>query len=728
MGERLHSQRGFTMRLYFLAAILASALSLPPSLCSAQTDNAVSRADSSDGLLVGAAIVDVTPQQFPVLVNGGFMPRSASEVKTKVNARSIVVQSGSERIALVVVDSCMIPKQLIDHVKQRATQETKLKRDQIMISATHTHTAPSAFAALGTPADETYIPFLREQLVESLVQAEANLQPARYGWGAADASQFTALRRWILRPDRIREDPFGNPTVRASMHTARNIEDVTGPSGPEDPELSMIAFETLEGKPIAALANFSMHYYGDRPISADYFGLFCAGLERHVSSKREPSKDDERPFVAVLSHGCSGDIWRRDYATWSGEDPTTIDSYTDGLLGITTELYDSIDYQTTSSIAMAEARIPLRYRVPDKQRLEWGQRTMEQFKDGKPGSQTEVYAMEQVLLHEMQQTEVVVQGIRIGDIAIATTPNETYALTGLKIKARSPLTKTMVIELANGADGYIPPPEQHQLGGYNTWAARSAGLEEQAEPKIAATAISLLEQVSQKPRRQFEQSAGQAAQKRLEAHPAAYLRLHEMEGPVAIDSSPNGHHGIVESGVVFFLEGPQNAAFADSGDVNRCAHFAGGRIRMQLGSIGASYSVEMSIWNGMPVAARDTTGWFFSRDFPDALSNRGDHVGIGGTATQPGRLIFRHGNHDPVQGKTELKRWTWNRILFVRDGGQVRVYLNGNPEPEIDTKVESFALSDSVFIGGRSDNDANFEGRIDEVTVFNRAIQSGDLQ
>ena len=48
----------------------------------------------------------------------------------------------------------------------------------------------------------------------------------------------------------------------------------------------------------------------------------------------------------------------------------------------------------------------------------------------------------------------------IGDVAITTTPNETYALTGLKLKAKSPLPKTMVIELANGADGYIPPPEQ----------------------------------------------------------------------------------------------------------------------------------------------------------------------------------------------------------------------------------------------------------------------------
>jgi hypothetical protein len=90
----------------------------------------------------------------------------------------------------------------------------------------------------------------------------------------------------------------------------------------------------------------------------------------------------------------------------------------------------------------------------------------------------------------------VVQALRIGDIGIATTPNETYAITGLKIKAASPLPHNMVIELANGGDGYIPPPEMHAWGGYNTWAARSAGLEVMAEPKITQAAIGLLEEVS----------------------------------------------------------------------------------------------------------------------------------------------------------------------------------------------------------------------------------------
>ena len=77
----------------------------------------------------------------------------------------------------------------------------------------------------------------------------------------------------------------------------------------------------------------------------------------------------------------------------------------------------------------------------------------------------------------------------------------------------------MVIELANGGDGYIPPPEQHLLGGYNTWPARSAGLEIQAEPKITETALGLLEKTAGRPRREFKQSRGTAADAILKANP-----------------------------------------------------------------------------------------------------------------------------------------------------------------------------------------------------------------
>jgi hypothetical protein len=91
--------------------------------------------------------------------------------------------------------------------------------------------------------------------------------------------------------------------------------------------------------------------------------------------------------------------------------------------------------------------------------------------------------------------------LRIGELGIAAIPNEVFGITGLKLKAQSPLQPLLNMELANGAEGYIPPPEQHRLGGYTTWPARTAGLEVEAEPKIVEALVKLLEEVSGQQRR-----------------------------------------------------------------------------------------------------------------------------------------------------------------------------------------------------------------------------------
>lgn len=675
-------------------------------------------------LQAGAVVVDVTPPKFPVLVNGGMLSRTADQVKTPVSARSLVLSDGKETLAIVVVDSCMMPRPLLDDAKKLASTKTGIRPDRILISATHTHTAPSSMGCLGTDADPDYVPYLRAKLVEAIAAAKANLRPATVGWADFDASEYTALRRWIRRPDRIAEDPFGNLTVRANMHAGRNWDDVTGESGPEDPTFSLLSFRGKDDKPIAVLANFSMHYFGDQALSADYYGLFCNGLKERVAK-------DAPEFVALLSHGCSGDIWRRDYTKPEGSqgEDYTIDRFANELADLAAKAYDSITY-SDGELAMAEARLPMKYRVPDKQRLEWAQRIVEEMGDRLPKTQTEVYAREQVILHERQSTEVVVQALRIGNFAIATTPTETYALTGLKIKLQSPIAKTIVFDLANGGDGYIPPPEQHLLGGYNTWAARSAGLEFQAEPRIAETAVQLLEEVTGKPRRNYVQTQGSAAKAVFQAGPAAYWRLDEFAAPAAVDSAEQPSDAVYEPGVVFFLEGPKSGAFCTGGEVNRAVHFAGGRLRARVPDLKESYSISLWLWNGLPTDARPIAGWAFSRDREHRVSPQGDHLGVGGT-THPGKLVFLHGSDSKtiVAGKTDIPRWTWSHVVLVREGDAVRVYLNGNPQPEIETQcaAEFPAAFDRLFFGGRSDNDSNWEGRLDEIAVFNRALTADEI-
>src|SRR5690606_23604658 len=139
------------------------------------------------------------------------------------------------------------------------------------------------------------------------------------------------------------------------------------------------------------------------------------------------------------------------------------------------------------------------------------------------------------------------------------------------------------------------------------------------------------------------------------------------------------------------------------------------------------YSVSLWIWNGFPVEGRPVAGWFVSRGQDYSLSPVGDHLGLGGSAGDAGRLIFQHGR-DPanrVAGRTDIPRWQWQHVVLVRDGRNVRVWLNGKLEIETataGTRGDEPGM-DHWYFGGRSDRDSGWEGRLDEIAVFDRPLK-----
>lgn len=671
----------------------------------------------------GSAIVDVTPKQLPVLVNGGMTSRSVDKINTPVSARSLAFSDGKETLVIVVVDSCMMSRDLIDRAKEMASEKSGIPRDRILISATHTHTAPASMGCLGTDADPAYEIFLTKKLVEAVLAPLQKMRPAKIGWGEIDAADHTAVRRWVIHPKHMREDPFGNLTVRANMHAATNWDHVTGPSGPEDPMLSMISVQTTAGEPIGLLANFSMHYFGDKDIGADYFGLFANGLQE----KLDPGKTG---FVAMMSHGCSGDIWRHDYekSAERGKDGPTLEQYSQDMIDLALKALENVTYEAPASIAMAETRMTLPYRAPDRQRLEWAQKIMAEVGDRLVKTTPEVYAREQILLHEKQKTEIVVQGLRLGEnITIATTPNETYAITGLKIKSASPAPHTMVIELANGGDGYIPPPEQHLLGGYNTWAARSAGLEVQAEPKITEAAIQMLESATAKPRSDRRAEPGPAVASVLELKPRAYWRLDEFAGPRAIDASPNGIDALYEPRVLFYLPGPNDKAFAKGG-INRSVHLAGDRISARIpGLTGSDFTVSLWFWSGTAKGVMDAPEWILSRGNPFAGRTAGDHIGITEDTDGNRVLVHANGGKEESAGALTLERWKWHHLVVVRSGKDLHFYLDGAKAASRSNEATDRIQSDTFFFGGSCTGDGNFEGRLDEIALFDRALSEEEV-
>ncbi|MHB8972751.1 MAG: LamG-like jellyroll fold domain-containing protein [Pirellulaceae bacterium] len=684
-------------------------------------------ATGAEGLFrAGAAEVNVSPDKFPVIVSGGFLQGRGDQLNDPLFARALVLDDGATRLAIVVVDTLMMPRELVDEAKRLIEQATGIRPDRTLVAATHSHTAPSVMGALGTGVDRDYAVQLPGRITESVVAAVKQLTPARIGWTVALDGQHTNCRRWIYRPDRVATDPFGERSVRAMMHPGYQNPDFIGPAGPEDPGLTVLSVQTTDGQPLAVLANYSMHYFGAAPVSADYFGRFCHRMQQLVS------KDGaEHPCVAILSQGTAGDLHWMDYSQ-----PATsinLDTYSNEVAEVAFRAWQQIEYREWVPLAMAEQRLTLGRRVPDEKRLAWAEGVVAEMQGRTLAeNQREVYALEQIYLHNEPQRELVLQAVRIGDLGITAIPAEVFGITGLKIKAHSPLQPTFNMELANGADGYIPPPEQHRLGGYTTWPARTAGLEVDAEPKIVEAVLQLLEQVAGQPRHTPSNAGGAYAQAVLESKPVAYWRLHDFTGPQAADASGNSISAMYQDGVAFYLDGPPGAGLCGAGQTSRAAHFAGGRLVADVENVGSSYTWEGWFWNGLPNDIRAITGILVSRgpDQPPSAKSSGERLAIGGAMLATGKLTFTAGDQpDCLVGTHEIVPKTWNHVALVRDGTQVTVYLNGDLQPEIAAEVATSPERGKVqfVVASGGDGSASFEGKISDAAVYHRALSAEEI-
>ena len=685
------------------------------------TQHAESKSAGPKQFRAGACAVDIAPASFPVLVNGGFLQSRATRLVDPIRAKCLILDDGSTRLAIVVVDSCMMPRELLDQAKEIARKKNGIPADRILISATHSHSAPAAMGALGCPADADYVARLPGWIAQSIERATSLLEPARVGWNVIDDHEHTFCRRWIRRPDKMLDDPFGQRTVRANMHPGYENPDAIAPAGPVDPGLTVLSVQSRSGRPIAVLANYSMHYFGAEPVSADYYGRFARALAKRIRSDAV-----EPPFVGIMSQGTSGDQMWMDYG--QPKKGPGIDAYADSVARFAQQAYEAIRYRDWVSLSMAESRLVLDRRVPDPSRLAWAREVVTRMAGrDTPNSIPEVYAKEAISLHEDPRRELKLQAIRIGELGIAAIPNEVFAITGLKIKAQSPFATTMNIALANGSEGYIPPPEQHALGGYTTWPARTAGLEVQAEPKIVEAVLGLLEKVADKPRRMTGVSHGPYAQSVVASRPLAFWRLDEFQGPIALDSTSNNRHASYEGGVAFYLQGASRAGLSAANYVNRATYLAGGRLVAQLQSKAKYYSVELWFWSGLPADAKLMSGHLLT------VRSKGTsiHIDIKARNSASPLLFFSQGKipKSIVAGKTEFAAQSWHHLALVRDSDRFTIFLDGNTEPEINCQeqVTDDGGLESLCVGGQGDDLGFFEGKVDEVAVYDRSLQAREI-
>ncbi len=422
-------------------------------------------------LRAGAAAVDITPKQFPLNMPGGFSANMADGANDPLHARALVLDDGSTTLAMVVVDNLGVPPEAANDARALASQRCGIKPEKILICATHTHSAPYCNATNGPAPAVAYRKLFVEGVAESIVRAHAALRPAAVGAAARPLPDEVFNRRWFLKPGKMPLNPFGK-LDQAKMNPDNSPDVLDHPAGPTDPDITVLSVQDPKRKQIALFANYSLHYVGGTPkgmVSADYYGEFA-----RLMPSRLPG--DGR-LVAMMSNGTSGDINNIPFG--SSRPPREpfeqIRIVAQQAADTAWTAWKSISsYQSSPRLGMVQREVTLKYRRPTAEQVA-AARAVLAIKDKAEREKlprlAENYARSTISAAERKEDTitVILQTIRVGDLAVCGIPFEAFCEIGLDLKKRSPFPRTMVIGLANGRHGYLPTPEQHKLGGYETW-------------------------------------------------------------------------------------------------------------------------------------------------------------------------------------------------------------------------------------------------------------------
>lgn len=449
-------------------------------------------------LRAGAAAVDITPKHFPMNMPGGFSANLAEKAHDPLHARALVLDNGATALALVVVDNLGAGPDVLLEAKTRAAAKTGLKPENLLISSTHTHSGPS----LNTRSEsaKAYYEQFVEGVAESILRAHASLRPAAIGAAAHPLPDEVFNRRWFLKEGMMPANPFGR-FDRVKMNPGAGNAALERPAGPTDPDVLVLSVQDAKRKPLALYANYALHYVGGAPrgqISADYFGEFA----RLMPSRLNAGPD----FVAMLSNGASGDINNIPFTvTRPPREPF------EQIRIVAQKTADTAwtaqrkipKHQNDVRLGMVQRPLTLRYRRPSEREVAEAH-AMLAVKDPEAVAKlprlAQNYARSTISAHERTEDTLTVtlQALRIGDIAVCGIPFETFVEIGLDLKKRSPFPQTLVVGLANGRHGYLPTPEHHRLGGYETWIGTNQ-VQEDASVLITGQLLEMLAELQQQP-------------------------------------------------------------------------------------------------------------------------------------------------------------------------------------------------------------------------------------
>ena len=438
-------------------------------------------------LLVGVAETDITPPVgFPMA--GYFHERLAEGQIDSLKARCVVFKSEDQQAALVVCDLIASAADFTIEVRKRASGKTGIPASNIIVSATHSHTAPdytkSLYAFLKNPDGvnspnemtalrSKYIASLIDRTVESIVNANEAAKPSKLKSGWVEQQTPVAFNRRFVQRD-------GSVKTWVGLEHSETVRS----AGPVDPEIGLLLIQDDTGKPTGLISNFALHLdtVGGMKWSADYPYF----IEQSVRKSLGPN------VVSLFGTGCCGDI---NHVNPRGKDRNKTDFIGNSLGETITTGLPSLQPLEAPHLEVRSAIVQLPLQDSTKGDVEKAVRIMKAAKAGEAVEFTDnVTAHTRLLIDQLRNTPrhashedatlarlmtsnwegigstlpAEVNVIALGkDIAIVALPGEVFVELGLAIKRGSPFRTTLIVELSNCVETcYVPTRAAYAGGSY----------------------------------------------------------------------------------------------------------------------------------------------------------------------------------------------------------------------------------------------------------------------
>ena len=377
---------------------------------------------------VGLAKRVFTPPLGLALAGYGLRPhRKVEEVLDDLHVRALVFDDGKTKAALVSVDVITLNAALTQNIRTRVEKETGIPAGAILLSATHSHSTPTAnfFRQWGT-LDPNFVRLVEKSAVEAILEADRLRAPAALGCGEAAVAGIAV--------NRVRKD------------------------GPVDHSLRVLGIRAADGAALrAAAVNFACHpvcmdqetHY----VSADYPGRVVRELERgHPGA------------LGAFFQGASGDI--NPVGLWKGPDAAQAHGHT--LAAGARQILEGLKFSGQGDLAFSQMDCELPLDLESARREATQYLFQGAIRKGHgwlaQGGFMREWAHEVLGLLASQPPDRLrceVYALRIGDLAIVGLPGEMYTLIGQAIRAASPFPQTWVVGFANGNIGYVVDPRDY---------------------------------------------------------------------------------------------------------------------------------------------------------------------------------------------------------------------------------------------------------------------------